>query len=504
MTTTPPADTEEPASEQSPLLDLLSGFIVELRNAGLPVSLTENLDAMEAIRHVPLEDRTALKYALAATLVKNNSHWKAFEIVFDVYFSLRGEEYALDTELGDELLEDDEDEEGQAPGQGGEGKGQGGNSGMTPEELAEMLYNALANGDQAMMRAMARESVRRYAGMEPGRPVGGTYYLYRTLRNLDLDGVLEKLMQQEQDESEDMSQFEQRLQRDEFKDRIEELKKEIESEIRRRLVADRGVEAMAKTLRKPLPEDVDFMHASREEMANLRKAIYPLTRKLAVRLARKRRRGRKGPLDFRHTIRTSLSYGGVPAEPKFRNPRPKKPEIMVIADISGSVAAFARFTLHLVYALSSQFTQVRSFVFIDGLDEVTEFFEQTDDITEAIHRVNSEADVVWVDGHSDYGHALEVFWNNYGKDVGSKTSVLILGDARNNYHAPNSWIIKDIAERARNVFWLNPEPKSYWDTGDSIIGEYSSYCDGIFEVRNLRQLEKFADNLAYQPKFEEC
>ena len=485
-------------AQESPLLDLLTGFIVELRNAGLPVSLTENLDAMEAVQHIPLEDRTALKYALAATLVKNHSHWKAFEIVFDVYFSLRGEEYQISSELSDDPFPEDDEEDPQAPGGQGQGQdGQGGSGrGMSPEELAEMLYNALANGNEAMMRSMAREAVRRYAGMEPGRPVGGTYYLYRTLRNLDLDGVLEQLMQQEQDESEDTSQFEQRLKRDEYKDRIEALKKEIEAEIRRRLVADRGVEAMAKTLRKPLPEDVDFMHASREEMANLRKAIYPLTRKLAVRLARKRRRGRKGPLDFRHTIRTSLSYGGVPAEPKFRNPRPKKPEIMVIADISGSVAAFARFTLHLVYALSSQFTQVRSFVFIDGLDEVTEFFEQTDDITEAIHRVNSEADVVWVDGHSDYGHALEVFWNNYGKDVGPKTSVLILGDARNNYHAPNSWIIKDVAERARNVFWLNPEPKSYWDTGDSIIGEYSQYCDGIFEVRNLRQLESFADNLA--------
>ena len=497
MTTMPPA-VENGAGDgpSSPLLDLLSGFIVELRNAGLPVSLTENLDAMQAIQHIPLEDRTALKYALAATLVKNNSHWKAFEIVFDVYFSLRGEEYEIDGELLDNPLDEDEEEDPQAPSGKGEGeKGQGGGRGMTPEELAEMLYNALQQGDQAMMRSMARESVRRYAGMEPGRPVGGTYYLYRTLRNLDLDGVLEKLMQQEQDTEGETSHFEQRLKRDEYKDRIEALKNEIESEIRRRLVADRGVEAMAKTLRKPLPEDVDFMHASREEMANLRKAIYPLTRKLAVRLARKRRRGRKGPLDFRHTIRTSLSYGGVPAEPKFRNPRPKKPEIMVIADISGSVAAFARFTLHLVYALSSQFTQVRSFVFIDGLDEVTEFFEQTDDITEAIHRVNSEADVVWVDGHSDYGHALEVFWNNYSKDVGPKTSVLILGDARNNYHAPNSWIIKDLAERARNVFWLNPEPKSYWDTGDSIISEYSEYCDGIFEVRNLRQLEKFADNL---------
>ncbi|NNC78579.1 MAG: VWA domain-containing protein [Acidimicrobiales bacterium] len=493
--------THEPAVETSeaPLLDLLTGFIVELRNAGLPVSLTENLDAMQAIKHIPLEDRTALKYALAATLVKNHSHWRAFEIVFDVYFSLRGDEYSLeDGELLDDAFDEDEDgdqeNQGQGEGQGGEG---GSNSGMTPEEMAEMLYNALMQGDSSMMRQMARESVRRYAGMEPGRPVGGTYYLYRTLRNLDLDGVLEKLMQQQQDESDgDMSQFEQRLARDEFKDRIDALKKEIEAEIRRRLVADRGVEAMAKTLRKPLPEDVDFMHASREEMANLRKAIYPLTRKLAVRLARKRRRGRKGPLDFRHTIRASLSYGGVPADPKFRNPRPKKPEIMVIADISGSVAAFARFTLHLVYALSSQFTQVRSFVFIDGLDEVTEYFEQTEDITEAIHRVNSEADVVWVDGHSDYGHALEVFWNNYAKDVTAKTSVLILGDARNNYHAPNSWIIQDLAERARNVFWLNPEPKSYWDTGDSIIGEYSQYCDGIFEVRNLRQLESFADNLA--------
>ena len=484
------------SGEPSPLLDLLSGFIVELRNAGLPVSLTENLDAMEAIQHIPLEERNALKYALAATLVKNHSHWKAFEVVFDVYFSLRGDEYTLDGDVIDGPIED-EDEDPESPaGQGKDGGGQGGaGRGMTPEELAEMLYNALAQGDSAMMRSMARESVRRYAGMEPGRPVGGTYYLYRTLRNLDLDGVLEKLMEQEQDTEGDPSQFEERLRRDDYKDRIDELKKEIESEIRRRLVADRGVEAMAKTLRKPLPEDVDFMHASREEMSNLRKAIYPLTRKLAVRLARKRRRGRKGPLDFRHTIRTSLSYGGVPAEPKFRHPRPKKPEIMVIADISGSVAAFARFTLHLVYALSSQFTQVRSFVFIDGLDEVTEFFEQTDDITEAIHRVNSEADVVWVDGHSDYGHALEVFWNNYAKDVGPKTSVLILGDARNNYHAPNGWIIREIAERARNVFWLNPEPKSYWDTGDSIIGEYSQYCDGTFEVRNLRQLEAFADNL---------
>ncbi|MHB1139035.1 MAG: vWA domain-containing protein [Microthrixaceae bacterium] len=485
------------AAAGQPLLDLLSGFIVELRQAGLPVSLTENLDAMEAVQHIPIGDREAFKYALAATLVKNHSHWKAFETVFEVYFSLRGAEWSLDPDAVDtlELGDDDEREAQEGDGEGQQAQGGSGDA-LTPEELAEMLFKALMKGDQAMMKAMARQSVRRYAGMEPGRPVGGTYYLYRTLRNLNLDGVLERLMEQSQDDSpEPLTPLEERLERDEYEHRIEEFRKEIEAEIRRRLVADRGVEAMAKTLRKPLPEDIDFMHASREEMVQLRKALQPLTRRLAVRLARKRRHGRKGALDFRSTVRHSLSYGGVPAEPKFKYPRPTKPEIFVIADISGSVAAFARFTLHLVYAISGQFSRVRSFVFIDGIDEVTRFFEGTDDIVEAISRVNSEADVVWVDGHSDYGHAFEVFWQRYGKDVSSKTTVIILGDARNNYHSSQSWVIKEIRNKARHVWWLNPEPRAYWDTGDSIVGEYATHCDGAFECRNLRQLERFVDNL---------
>ncbi len=489
---------DEIAQVGQSLVDLLAGFIVELRRAGLPVSLTENLDAMEAVRHIPLDDRDAFKYALAATLVKNHAHWRAFETVFEVYFSMRGAEWSMDPDAVDLILSDDEDMPelpegaGDAAGQAGSGAGEG----MTPEELAEMLYRSLQKGDQAMMRAMARQAVKRFAGMEPGRPVGGTYYLYRTLRNLDLEGLLERLMESaHEDAPEPLTSLEERLERDEFEHRIDEFRKEVEAEIRRRLVADRGVEAMAKTLRKPLPEDIDFMHASRDEMTALRKALQPLTRRLAVRLARKRRHGRKGALDFRNTVRHSLSYGGVPAEPKFKYPRPAKPEIFVIADISGSVAAFARFTLHLVYAISGQFSKVRSFVFIDGIDEVTPFFEGTDDIVEAIHRVNTEADVVWVDGHSDYGHAFEVFWQRYGREVGPRTTVLVLGDARNNYHASNSWVIKEIRAKARHVYWLNPEPRAYWDTGDSIVGEYATHCDGAFECRNLRQLERFVDHL---------
>ena len=478
------------------MLDLLTGFIVELRAAGLPVSLTENLDSLQAVKEIPIEDRQAFKYALAATLVKSHAHWKAFETVFEVYFSLRNPDLTgEDGEMGDIDIDKLAEQMRQSGQQQANQQG-GGLEGMTPQELAEMLYRALLNADEAMMRAIARQAVTRFSGMEPGRPVGGTYYLYRTLRNLDLDGMLERLMEESRQQvGGELTPLEERLERDEFESRINQMRQEIEAEIRRRLVADRGVEAMARTLRKPLPEDVDFMHATREEMASLRKAIYPLTRKLAVRLARKRRHGRKGPLDFRNTVRHSLSYGGVPAEPKFKFPRPAKPEIMVIADISGSVAAFARFTLQLVYAISSQFSKVRSFVFIDGIDEVTRFFEGIEDITEAVHRVNTEADVIWVDGHSDYGHAFEVFWSKWGKEVSPKSTVLLLGDARNNYHASQAWVVKEIRKKARHVYWLNPEPKSYWDTGDSILSEYSIHTDGAWECRNLRQLERFVEHL---------
>jgi uncharacterized protein with von Willebrand factor type A (vWA) domain len=384
-----------------------------------------------------------------------------------------------------------------AAGAGERVPGAGGADALTREELAELLYKAMLNSDEALMRAVARAAVLRFAGMEPGRPVGGTYYLYRTLRNLDLDGMVERLLEAAREQAGgELTPLEARLERDELEIRTDQVRKEVEAEIRRRLVADRGVEAMARTLRKPLPEDVDFMHASREEMGQLRRALHPLTRKLAVRLARKRRHGRKGPLDFRSTVRHSLSYGGVPAEPKFRYPRPSKPEIMVVADISGSVAAFARFTLQLVYAISGQFSKVRSFVFIDGIDEVTRFFEGVEDINQAVHRVNTEADVVWVDGHSDYGHAFEVFLERWGHEVTPRTTILLLGDARNNYHASNAWVVKELRHKARHVYWLNPEPRSYWDTGDSIIGDYATHCDGVYECRNLRQLERFVEVLA--------
>ena len=498
------------------MLDLLTGFVAELRAAGIPVSLTEHLDAAEALQHVPMEDREALKYTLGASLVKSSSHWRAYETAFEIYFSLRGPEYRIDdegAEGGDGGESDDEAARSAGRGDGrgmGRGGGSGTGEGMSAEELAALLYKALLGANDALVTAVARQAVSRYAGMEAGRPVGGTYYLYRTLRNLDLERVLERLVAEARTGGADpreagpdgagpppaLTGLEERLLRDEYQARIDQLRQEIENEIRRRLVADRGSEALARSLRKPLPEDIDVMHATREELVALRKSLQPLSRKLAVRLARKRRHGRKGALDFRSTVRHSLSTGGVPVDPKFRYPRPSKPEIVVIADISGSVASFARFTLHLVHAISSQFSKVRSFVFIDGIDEVSRFFDGVDDPADAVHRINTEADVIWVDGHSDYGHAFTVFWERWGEEITPRSSVLLLGDARNNYHASQAWVVKELRARARHVYWLNPEPRAYWDSGDSIVGEYAVHCDDVVECRTLRQLERFVGELA--------
>ena len=481
------------------MLNLLGDFIGELRAAGIPVSMSEHVDSALAMEAIDLSDRSLVKNSLAATLVKDGDHMPVFNTAFEVFFanrSLASVEEMLNAEDEDS---DEMTREGAAGASGpGQSRGEGGgaSSSMSAQELADLLFRALRDGNREALRQAANEAVTRYAGMEPGRPVGGTYYLYRTLRNLELDKLEERLSQVSLAPGESEDVLVQRLARDEARARVEMLKAEIEREIRERLVDDRGAQALAKSVRKPLPEDLDVMHANRDEMAQLERALRPLSRKLAVRLARRRRRRHRGPIDLRHTVRRSLSTGGVPIDLRFKPPRPAKPEIIVIADISGSVASFARFTLHLVHAISSQFSKVRSFVFVDGLDEVSRLFEGVDDPSEAVARINAEADVIAFDGHSDYGRAFLTFHERFADQITKRSTILILGDARNNYHQAHAEVIADLKYRARAVYWLNPEPTSYWDSGDSIVSQYAPYCDKVIECRTLRQLEAFVGELA--------
>ncbi len=467
------------------MLAVITGFIDELREAGVPVSMVEAIDAMKAVEAIDLSRRVALRETLRATLVKNLRHERAFDTAFDIYFS------------NVPVPSDEDVDASQLPeGPGEHGSGKSGSSGagdLDEHDIFSALLEALSGMDTEALRRGVRDAVDQLAGMEPGRPVGGTYYLYRTLRRLDLEELESQLMEALRD-GQELSEFEDRLLREEVEALIEQLREEIQEEIRRRLVADRGREAVAKTLRRPLIEDIDLMHATSTDLAEMEAAIGPLTRKLAARLARRRKK-RTGRLDFRRTVRKSLATGGVPADPQFRHPRPHRPEVWLLCDISGSMATFSRFTLQFTHAMSTHFSKLRSFAFVDTIDEVTDFFGPGIDFSSAVSRITTEAEVVWLDGHSDYGNSLETFHNRYGSQLTPRTTVIITGDARNNYRPARDGVLAKVANASRALVWLNPEPVAYWDTGDSAMSQYARHCTSVHEVRTLRQLEDFVETL---------
>lgn len=466
------------------MLIALTDFADELREIGIPVSMVEVLDAADALRYVDLADRVAVHAALGATMVKNARHQDAFDLAFDVFFGLRpAPRLNADDAIGASSAE--------TPGQPGTGASGPGDI----SDLFEALVGALASGEQGSLSALARQAVDRLSGFQPGRPVGGRYYLYRVMHRLDVDRLRARLVEGplEADDGDDLGV---RLASETADRRIERFRNEVEAEILRRLVDDRGPEAVSQTLRQPLVEDLDLMHATREELAQISHRIAPLARKLASRMSARRRRGHKGRLDVRRTIRRSLEHGGALVDPRWKPRRISKPELVLLCDVSGSMATFARFTMQLTYAIGHQFSNVRAFAFIDGIDEVTRFFGPGEDFDQAMVRMSQEAQLIRQDGHSDYGAALGRFATEFIDAVTPRSTVIVTGDARNNYRSTGEEVLVEIADRARALLWINPEAQRYWDTGDSVMSRYGELCDGVFEVRTLRQLERFVESVA--------
>jgi uncharacterized protein with von Willebrand factor type A (vWA) domain len=462
-------------------------FVHRLREAAVPVSMVEMLDAAEAVRRVDVTDRSQFRAALRATLVKRAEHLPAFESLFDIYFAVarapRPEPEAplevatsLDRMTGDRngLELDVEPEEGEAS-----------------TDLLRMLLDALRSGDPGALRALASLAVNLFGGIERQQGASERYYVYRILRQLELSELLRRAILEARAEAGERSALGDRLVRDELARRVDEFRKLIAQEVRRRLVEVRGVRFTADVFHDRPIEDVDFLDASPTELQQMRQAIRPLAQKLAARIARRRRLRRHGRLDARRTFRRSLSAGGVPLDPAFRYPRASKPDLYLLCDLSGSMAEFARFTMSLLYAMKQEFSRIRLFVFVDGIDEVTDLMEETGHALEP-RNLLYRANVISGDGHSDYGNVFARFWQVWGyADLDPRSTVIITGDARNNYRASGVEYLRQVHERARKVYWLNPEPRREWNTTDSIMAVYESACDGVFEARNLRQLADF-------------
>jgi uncharacterized protein with von Willebrand factor type A (vWA) domain len=465
----------------------LAELIDALRRANVPVSMVEALDAVAALQHVDLLDRGQFRAALRATLVKRVQHEAAFERLFDVYFTLRrapseGLPAAEDTQREDESSEPE------------------------PSGLADALLEALASGDAAAMRALAQLAVDRYGGIQAQRAGSPQmYYVYRTLRQLDLSNLLQRSIRAERaralgDEPENASMFDgidDSVLRDKMAQRLEELRRLVEQAVRERLLDVGGQRELLASAHAVPIEDVDFLDASPTQLKAMRQAIQPLARRLAARVARRRQAlRRRGRLDVRRTMRRALSTGGVPLDPVLHRPRVSRPELALVCDVSGSVAEFAEFTMALLHAMNEEFPRLRSFAFVDGVDEVTRLIDQSRGRLFS-HHLLAGTQVISTDGHSDYGKVLKRFRDSFSLSaLNSKTTLIITGDARNNYHpdaAPEA--LRALREQARSIYWLNPEPRPDWDTTDSIMSTYAAHCDGVCEVRSLRQLEAFVDTL---------
>jgi uncharacterized protein len=465
--------TAGPRDATPSLLTSLHGLFDRLRAAGVPVSMVEVVDAVESLRHVDAADRRQFRSALAATLVKRPEDFATFDLLFDVQFPLRREPPAGPS--------------GPAAGPGpGAGDGDQADQAAPSGDLLEALLEALRDDDEGALRALAALAVDQHGGMETQRQASERYYLYRIMRQLELYRLLQAVA--------GADPADQGLGREQLEAGIDEFRRLIAEQVRHRLSADRGAEEAAELYRDRQLDDLDILDANASQLRELRRAIRPLARKLAARMARRRRQRRRGRLDVRRTLRRSLAYGGVPVHPAFRARKASKPDLYVLADVSGSVIEFAKFTLSLLHAMSQEFSKLRSFAFVDGVDEVSRMLDEAGDVLD-LQRLFTRAKVVWADGHSNYGNVFAAFEERHGADLDSRSTLLVMGDARNNYRDPGLEALGRLAGRVRHLYWLNPEPREGWDTTDSIMAAYAPHCDQVFEVRNLRQLVACVDEI---------
>ncbi|MGW6054704.1 vWA domain-containing protein [Streptomyces sp. NPDC055189] len=456
----------------------LTALVQALRSHGIRIGTGETVDAGQAIDALGLDDRERMREGLAAALLHSEGQRPVFDPVFDLYFP-RGVGAPGAAEVSGPLREFDRD------------------------DLRDRLAAALAANDQALLTQLAAEAVDGMGGYGTRPGSGGSggsdgWSSHQTLSRLRPETLLARILagiRQATAEGIAGDEFTDRLTADEIRRRIENFRGQVGAEARRRVAERRGADVIARRAIAPTADRVDFLLAGRAQLDELRRTLQPLARKLATRLAARRRRAARGHIDLRRTLRGSLSTGGVPMRPVLRRRRPARPELVLLCDVSGSVAGFANFTMLLVQALHDQFSKVRVFAFVNRVDEVTDLIARGTADPEGLgSRIISGAAVTGYHGSSDYGTSLGEFAERYAEAVTPRSTVFVLGDARTNMSDPNVPALRTIASRARQLYWLNPEGRAQWRTGDSAAGTYAEYVE-MYECRNARQLSALIGRL---------
>ena len=456
-------------------------FVEALRGQGISVGPSETVDAGRVMSVLGLQSREQLREGLACAVLRRPDHRETYDAMFDLWFPA-----ALGAKT---VLVEDDDETGGEP------------EGLPPEDVDAMrqalldLLEAnedLANLDERLQRMIAQivEAHGRYNSSR-----GPSYSSYQALKAMNLDDLegrlLAGLLAPYGDEP---TPTQEQIAKAMAAQRINQLRRMVEAETKRRTAEQLGRDHVQMYGVPQLAENVEFLRASGEQLRQMQRVVKPLARTLATRLAARRRRARQGEIDLRKTLRKSMSTGGVPIDVVLKKPHPARPELVVLCDVSGSVAGFSHFTLMLVHALRQQFSRVRVFAFIDTTDEVTELFGPDADLAVAVQRITREAGVYTRDGHSDYGHAFASFMNSWPNVLSPRSSLLVLGDGRNNYRNPELDLLAHMVNSSRHAHWLNPEPKHLWGSGDSAVPRYQDVIT-MHECRSAKQLASVIDAL---------
>ncbi|HKH23104.1 MAG TPA: VWA domain-containing protein [Solirubrobacterales bacterium] len=440
----------------------LLAFCEELRSEGVAVGTSEILDAFAALEKVPWTDPDDFRETLAATIAKSQEDRRVFELIFDRFFFRAAEAEAVQRGIG---------EQGQ--------RFEGGDR-LDLEGLREAVRQAIVAGNDGEMRDLARLAISAFGRRGEGSGVVGVD-VQRIRRTLGLttgaQPPTEEGEEQPRIDRADLTRFERMLRRE----------------------LERGLIERTQALppSRPLAElDRALPSSPSQDLAAVHRAVTRLKRRLATLGHEQRGRRRSRVVDVRRTMRASLETGGVPLRLRYRPKRPRRPEIYVLCDVSTSVTSASVFFLSVLHALHDSFRKLRSFVFIERISEVTEVFEDERDFRAIAQRISSEGGVADVSGYTDYGRVWLEFLTEIADELDPRSTVIVLGDARTNGREPHAEVFARISERAGRLFWLNPEPKLYWNYGDSVMAAYERYCDGAFECWTTKHLEQFVNIVA--------
>ena len=472
----------------------LVDFVKALRNADLKVSPAETLEAMQCMNLVGYQDRRFLKDSLSMVLAKTTDEKAAFDTCFNRFFTADKFRQAMNDELDDDdqggdADDFDSDAEGNQPaGKGGQGGGKGGGESEASEDVTALLPTSalgklLLQGSRAELMIQIAEAGRE---VEVNKIVVFTQKGLFTRKIMDAMGL--KGLQDEIGELQNQNAKPEQQLAGRLKVARDQLRERVRDHVERQFFLH--ADEQGKQLREELLKKVKLSSLEKRNFKDVQEIVLKMAKKLIAIHSKRRKTYKRGQLDVRKTLRHNMQYDGMFFDLRWKASKVDRPKVMCICDVSGSVSNYSRFLLMFLYSLASILPKARSFAFSSDLGEVTKLFEESS-LEDALSKTMRD----YGNGSTDYGRMFQDFKSHCMDDVNNKTTIIILGDARNNYGDARSEILREMYDKAKRVIWLNPEPRSSWAVGDSEMKKYTAACHQTEVCNSLQHLERVVSNL---------